>query len=151
MVYLKVEFKDKDCFTVIYYDEVSLSDEETILLFIKMISHHLEKVYHYIFSGSYRLLIYWKTRVVIMEFSQISPLGKVDFDVDLLLNSTVLFEFEDFYYLEGKKWFYQGKYYVDYDRLNDKFDLFEYGRLVYGEEAKKVMNNGRLFLPLLKS
>jgi hypothetical protein len=135
---LKVEFSDLDHFVVTYYDEVCLMNEEAVLLFIKMIGKHLEKVYHYTFIGSYHLLVYWKEKVTILEFEHLSSLGKVDFDVELLLNSSILYEFEDSSYLPGKKWYYQGKYYVNFDDLEDRIDLFEQGKLVYGKKAKEV-------------
>ena len=113
-------------------------NEEAVLLFIKMIGKHLEKVYHYTFIGSYHLLVYWKEKVTILEFEHLSSLGKVDFDVELLLNSSILYEFEDSSYLPGKKWYYQGKYYVNFDDLEDRIDLFEQGKLVYGKKAKEV-------------
>ena len=133
MIDLKVEFSDLDHFVITYYDEVRLMNEEAVLLFIKMIGKHLEKVYHCTFTGSYHLLVYWKEKVTILEFEHLSSLGKVDFDVELLLNSIFLYEFEDSSYLSGKKW-----YYVNFDDLEDRVDLFEHGKLVYGKKAKEV-------------
>ena len=139
---MKVEFCDLDHFVVTYYGEVCFFNEETTLLFIKMIGRHLERVYHYTFIGSYHLLVYWKEKVAILEFEHLSSIGKVDFDVELLLNSTFLYEFEDSSYYLGKKWYYQGKYYVNFDEIEDKIDLFEQGKLVYGNKAKEVSEHG---------
>ena len=119
---MKVEFCDLDHFVVTYYGEVCFFNEEAVLLFIKMIGRHLERVYHYTFIGSYHLLVYWKEKVAILEFEHLSSIGKVDFDVELLLNSTFLYEFEDSSYYLGKKWYYQGKYYVNFDEIEDKID-----------------------------
>ena len=139
---MKVEFCDLDHFVVTYYGEVCFFNEEAVLLFIKMIGRHLERVYHYTFIGSYHLLVYWKEKVAILEFEHLSSIGKVDFDVELLLNSTFLYEFEDSSYYLGKKWYYQGKYCVNFDEIEDKIDLFEHGKLVYGKRAKEVTEHG---------
>ena len=139
---MKVEFCDLDHFVVTYYGEVCFFNEEAVLLFIKMIGRHLERVYHYTFIGSYHLLVYWKEKVAILEFEHFSSIGEVDFDVELLLNRTFLYEFEDSSYYLGKKWYYQGKYYVNFDEIEDKIDLFEQGKLVYGNKAKEVSEHG---------
>ena len=62
---MKVEFSDLDHFVITYYDEVRLMNEEAVLLFLKMIGKHLEKVYPYTFIGSYPLFVYWTEKVTI--------------------------------------------------------------------------------------
>ena len=141
---MKIDFVDDDNLIVYYISEDSFDNEEYIQLFIKMLDRKLRKFYDYDFRGYYDVGIHRNGNITILEFERESDYGKADFDITVYLNSTVLFEFEDDDYYKGNKLFFKNKYYVNSSKVDDRLDLFEFGNIVYGKEAIKVLDQGIL-------
>lgn len=142
---MKVDFIDEEHF-IIYYVCENIPDktEEELRIFFKMINQKLQKQYHYEFQGFYNVNIYCNDHIFVMEFENLDDFGRADFNITMLLNSVLLFEFDDSDMISGEKIYYNQKYYVELDKMKDDIHLFEYGNIVYGEEVKKILSNGIL-------
>ena len=80
-----------------------------------------------------------------MNFENIDDYGKADFNITMVLNSTMLCEFDDFELFSGNKVYYNDRFYVELDDVVDDIRLFEYGNIIYGDEVDKIRNRGILF------
>jgi len=140
---LKISFINDLDFIVIYHGDISYKEDE-VLAFFKLIGKKLKTIYNYVFLGSYQVNIYQKDSFLILNFVNISNRGKIDFDVTLFTNSILLYEFYDFDYVKSEKIFYDGKYYVELDKVIEKFDFLEMGNIIYGSEVEIILRNGRL-------
>ena len=143
MINLKITFINDLDFTVIYHGAINYTEDE-ILSFFKLIGKKLKIIYNYLFLGSYKVNIYEKDSFLILNFINTCSRGKIDFDVTLFTNSVLLYEFYDFDYVSSEKIFYDGKYYVELDKVIDKFNFLEMGNIVYGEEVEIILRNGRI-------
>ena len=80
----------------------------------------------------------------ILEFENLDDYGRSDFNITMLLNSVLLYEFEDEDIFKGEKVYYKDKFYVEIvDMIND-VHLFEYGNVIYGRGVDEILNNGIL-------
>ncbi len=141
---MKVDFIEDEHFIIYDFDEQKPQTEEELQVFFKMLNKHLLKQYHYEFHGFYNVTIYCSNHIFIMDFENIDDFGRADFNITMLLNSTLLFEFEDSDIVPGKKIYYDNKYYVELENMQDDIHLFEYGNIIYGDQVKKILNQGML-------
>lgn len=139
---MKIDFIDDDNLIVYYISDESFDNEKYIQLFIKMLDKKLRKQYDYDFRGYYNVDIYRSGNTNILEFERESDYGKADFDITVYLNSTILFEFEDEDYYKGNKLFFNNKYYVSSDMVDERIDLFEFGDIIYGKDALHIVDCG---------
>ena len=143
--YIKIDFKDEDSFVVYYITEKVYENEEDFKNMFKYINKYLEDKYDYSFSGFYNVYIYYNKGIYILEFEYDSPYGNSDFNVTLLLNTVILYEYDDISLIDNQKIYYDDKFYTEIENIINDIRLFEYGRIVYGKEANKVLNKGILF------
>lgn len=140
--YLKVDFVNEDQFTIYCIYEERIDDEYTIKNFFRFLSKRLITGYDYEFSGYYDVNIYKNGNAIILEFEREDDFGRADFNITMLLNSTVLYEFENDDLVNCNKIYYKYKYYCDINHVVDRIDLFEFGNLIYGIKAEEVLNRG---------
>ena len=80
-----------------------------------------------------------------LEFENIDDYGSSDFDITMLLNSILLYEFEDSDMVKGDKIYYRGKFYIEVSTvMDDDIHFFEYGNIVYGKQVDEILSHGIL-------
>ncbi len=141
---MKVDFIEEEHFIIYYLCEEKPQTEEELKIFFKMINQQLLKQFHYEFHGFYNVTIYCNDSVFVMEFENIDDFGRADFNITMLLNSILLFEFDDSDMIPGDKIYYDEKYYIELEKMQTDIHLFEYGNIIYGDQVKKILNQGVL-------
>lgn len=141
---IKIEFKDEDTFTIYYISENLFKTEEEFKNFFKLLNHELYTRYDYEFHGYYDVTIYHNSDIYVLDFNFVDDFGRCDFNITMLLNSTILYEFLDNDLVSSQKIYYKEKYYIEIYNIISDIRLFEYGRVVYGDEVDKILNSGIL-------
>lgn len=134
-------------FIVYYIGEDTFQTEEELKILFKMISRQLKRLYDYKLKGFYDVTIYCSGNVLVMEFENIDDYGRngeADFNITMLLNSILLYEFEDSDIILEEKIYYDYKYYVELEKMDMDIHLFEYGNIVYGKKVETILNEGIL-------
>ena len=141
---LKIEFNDLDCFTVFYITDDIFSTEDEYKVLFKYLNDVLYKRYNYSLHGFYDVTIYFYKEIYVLDFELIDDYGRKDFNVTLFLNSNMLYEFEDISLIDKEKIYYDNKFYVELDNMLSDIRLYEYGKIVYGKDVDKILNEGIL-------
>lgn len=141
---IKVEFKDEESFTIFYITDEVFETEEEFKLFFKYLDNILKNRYNYELNGFYDVFIYFSDNLYILDFIYIDDFGNKDFNVTMYLNTTILYEFYDSDLISCKKIYYNNKYYTEIANMINDIRLFEYGNIIYGKEAEKIINRGLL-------
>lgn len=141
---MKVDFIDKSHFIIYYLSSDIFRTEDELKALFKLLNYDLSNKYNYRFHGFYNVTIFCSNGMYVLEFENIDDYGKGDFNITMLLNSVLLYEFEDSDIISGDKLFYNNKFYIEVDSFLDDIHLFEYGNIVYGERVNEILNNGIL-------
>lgn len=141
---MKVDFIDNDNFIIYYLTDENFRTEEEMKTFFKLLNYDLKKQYNYEFHGFYDVKIFCKAGIYILEFESIDEYSRSDFNITILLNSIILYEFEDSDLFNEEKIYYKEKYYIEIDNVVDDIHLFEYGNVIYGKKIDEILNNGIL-------
>lgn len=141
---MKADFLDDDHFIVYYLTEEKFRTEDEIKIFFKLLNSDLKKMYNYEFHGFYDVDIFCSDGIYVLEFKNIDDYGRSDFNITMLLNTVLLYEFEDEDIFNGEKIYYRGKFYIELVDMVDDIHLFEYGNVVYGKRVNEILNNGIL-------
>ena len=139
---IKISFKDDDTFTIFYLTEKEYLEEADFKELFKTFNIKLISKYDYRFHGFYEVNIYHNKGIYIFDFEFIETYPENDFDVTLVLDSDILYEFEDSDLVDGKKIYYKDKYYVEIGKMIDNIKLFEYGNIIYNEYVNKILKLG---------
>ena len=68
------------------------------------------------------------------------------YDLKLIIfdNSDIYLEFDDLYDFELKNiMYYDNHFYLNLNSIDDDFKVYEFSRLVYGDELLKIKDNGK--------
>ena len=141
---MKVDFIDNNHFIIYYLFDESYRTEEDLKALFKLLNCDLSCKYSYRFHGFYNVTIFCSNGIYIFEFENIDDYGRGDFNITMLLNSVLLYEFDDLDIIKGDKLFYKNKFYVEIDSFLEDIHLFEYGNIVYGDRVNEILNNGIL-------
>ncbi len=141
---LKIEFIEDEKFIIDYYSEEKLQSEEELKIFFKRLNTILQKKYSYELRGFYNVTIYCEEPIYVMIFENIDDFGRADFNITMLLNSVLLFEFAEEDMILGTKIYYQEKYYVELDQVKENPYLFEYGTVIFGDKVEEILARGVL-------
>lgn len=141
---MKVDFVNDEHFIIYYLSNDKIRTEEEMKKFFKLLNYDLKHQYHYEFRGFYNVTIFCCDGFYVLDFESIDDYGSADFNITMLLNSVILYEFIDSDIIVGEKVYYQGKFYIEAVNMLEDIHLFEYGNLVYGERVEEVLNNGVL-------
>lgn len=139
---MKVDFIDSEHFTVYYICSSKLRTEEDLKCFLKMFNNYLKQKYNYVFKGYYNVNIYNNSDMYVLVFNNIDDYGIADFNINMSLSAPILYEFTDSDIIDGRKIYYDGKFYVEIDRFISDIHLFEYGNVIVGDYVNKIINNG---------
>ena len=141
---LKVEFIDDDSFTIYYITSDILENEDDYRILFKYLNDELYKRYNYSLAGFYDATIYVNNQVYILVFDRLDYYDRRDFNITILLNSIILYRFEDIDLIPNDKIYYRGYFYTEIDNIVGDIRLFEYGDIIYGKDTKEVLNRGIL-------
>lgn len=141
---MKVDFIDDEHFIIYYLSNDKIRTEEEMKGFFKLLNYDLKHRYHYEFRGFYNVTIFCCDGLYVLDFESVDDYGSADFNITMLLNSVLLYEFEDSDIIVGEKVYYQGKFYVEAIDMIENVHFFEYGNVVYGKRVEKILNNGIL-------
>lgn len=141
---MKVDFINDDHFIIYYLTEEKFRTEDEMKVFFKLLNYDLKKYYNYEFNGFYNVDIFWIDGIYVLDFENTSDYGRCDFNITMLLNSVLLYEFDDDDIITNNKVYYQDKFYVELSDVINNINLFEYGNIVFGKRVEEVLNNGIL-------
>ena len=141
---MKVNFIDDNHLIIYYLSSDKFRTEEEMKAFFKLLNYDLKRLYHYEFHGFYNVNIFCCEGLYILEFDNIDDYGRADFNITMLLNAVILYEFDDSDIVSGEKIYYQKKFYVEAIDMMDDIHTFEYGNLIYGTKVEEILNNGIL-------
>lgn len=141
---MKVDFIDNNNFIIYYLSDDKFRTEDEIKIFFKLLNQELKHQHNYEFHGFYDVNIYSSDGIYVLEFENIDNYGQSDFNITMLLNTILLYEFEDEDIIKGDKIYYKEKFYVEIANIIDDIHLFEYGNIVYGKQVNDILNNGIL-------
>ena len=141
---MKIEFIDDEHFIIYYLSYEKFRTEEEMKSFFKLLNYDLKHQCHYQFHGFYNVNIFWCEGLYVLDFEYVDDFGNSDFNITMLLNSVLFYEFEDSDIITGEKIYYQGKFYVEVVDVLDDVNLFEYGTIVYGKKVEEILSNGVL-------
>ena len=127
-----------------YLSNEKFRTEDEMKAFFKLINYDLKKQYDYEFHGFYDVDIFCIEGLYVLEFENIDDYGRSDFNITMLLNTVLLYEFEDEDIYKGEKIYYQDKFYIEPFDIIDDIHLFEYGNIIYGKQVDDILNNGIL-------
>lgn len=141
---MKVDFIDDEHFIIYYLSYDSFRTESEMKTFFKLLNRDLKSKFHYEFHGFYNVNIFCCPGFYVLEFVNMDDFGSSDFNITMLLNSVLLYEFEDSDMINGEKIYYQNKYYVEIEEVKDDIHLFEYGNIIYGTKVDQILSQGIL-------
>lgn len=141
---MKVDFIDDDHFIIYYLSKECFKTEEELKSFFKLLNHELKHQYRYEFHGFYNVNIFLCKGLYVLEFENIDDFGSADFNITMLLNSVLLYEFEDSDMFSGEKIYCNGKFYLEVMDVIDDIHLFEYGNIIYGKRVEEILSEGIL-------
>lgn len=133
---------------IIYVLENNLDDINIKDYVKKIILKVKDKLVRYI-SGFYEVDVYSNNFYgIIIEMFKKNDFDFfkdfIELDINIDENSTMYFEFDDYFVILNKKdiYFYDNKYYVNIDKLNSKelLKMSEYGKIVYGSKLNEIEN-----------
>lgn len=141
---MKVDFINDEHFIIYYLSSDKFRTEEDMKSFFKLLNYDLKHQYHYEFHGFYNVTIFCCEGIYVLDFESIDDYGSADFNITMLLNSVLLYEFDDSDIIAGEKIYYRGKFYVEAIDMVDDVHFFEYGNLVFGKRVEEILNHGIL-------
>lgn len=141
---MKVDFIDDDHLVIYYLTSDNFRTEEEMKAFFKLLNYDLKHRYRYEFHGFYNVTIFCCEGLYVLDFENIDDYGSADFNITMLLNSVLLYEFDNSEIISGEKVYYQKKFYVEAIDMVDDIHLFEYGNIIYGKKVDEILNNGIL-------
>lgn len=141
---MKVDFIDDNRFIIYYLSDEKFRTEDEMKTFFKLLNYDLKNQYNYEFQGFYDVNIFSSVGIYVLEFENIDDYGRSDFNITMLLNTVLLYEFDDEDIYKGEKIYYKGKYYIELIDMVEDIHLFEYGNIIYGKEVDEILNNGIL-------
>lgn len=131
---MKITFYNKEHFLI--YDFQPLNKEK-IKIQISNLMVQLMKRYHEKPTGIYQVTIRSEPFITIYEFEKImdSFLEEMELKI-VLLKKDILYEFEDFYYIQDEKevFYYQNKFYKKKIKLSE----IEYCNYIFGQDKEKI-------------
>ncbi len=139
MISLRVEFLENDSILVQMTSSIDIKNRTNLGVMLKEIGIYLKNKYHYLLDGIYDVEVYQCADFFIFEIEKVGDYSTIDFNITFHPNSHMLLEFEDENYVLGKKYYLEGKYYIDFNLASIYFDCFEFGNVIYKEEVESIL------------
>lgn len=141
---MKVEVLDDDRIIVYYsmiIDDIDNYSTLDIKTFIKCLILRLRKKYHFNLHGYYYLDVYIN-KIMILDFQMIDEYDdEIDLNIRIHLNSDIMVKFDDYFLIDGDKYYYLNSYYMDIS-LVDVSKYIEFIDFIFLDDVRKVKNEG---------
>ena len=127
-------------------NDIGIYDKEYILKYIKDVLKKVNNRYQLNLSGFYKVKSYFNDKVGmflnIIKIDDNDFNNDIDYRIILFQNEKFLFETEDYDIIKNipNKKYYNNMFYVDIDFLDNISILMDRGRVVYGDEVKKILH-----------
>lgn len=149
---MKIELVSKDSFNIFinigYFKEVKFNDKDNI---IDIVKDFILKMRHKLkMSGFYKVKVYVNKKVGmfldIIKIEDIEFSNNIDLRVIVCLNEDIYFETDDYYILPNdiKMRYFHGKYYVNVNDVDNIYNILEFGRFIYGNQLKDIINKSKI-------
>lgn len=150
---MKVEQLNEDCIDVFLnkynFSTIDIENKESLLKLIKDIIIKLDTRYKLDLCGFFKIKVYPNSKVGVFlniikiddnEFS-----NEADFRIIIYPNEKFFFETEDYEILPKKinKRFYNGKFYIDIDEIDNLENIIDMGRIIYDGEVKDMLKSSQ--------
>ena len=151
---MKIEIlndEDIDVFINRYYFlDSELKDSDSLLLTIRDIILKIDNRYHLNLSGFYKIKAYvnYKTgaflNIVKIDDNDFS--NDVDFRIIIYKNEKFLLESDEYDIFDKsiEKRFYNNKFYIDVEDVDDCSKYLDMAKVVYGDDARGVILRGKI-------
>lgn len=141
---MKIEYVSNDEF-IIYLNKLYYTfDKSTIESILTKIIKRLKKMYNTQVFSTFNVECYTnKSYGVILKINrEYDPFNlyskKTNLNVKFYDNSVFLYEIDN-YFIEGKKYIYKNKIYIDTDNVDDILEHIN--SIIYGDLVLKIINN----------
>ncbi len=131
------------------FNDISCYDKDTILNCIKEFLLKINHRYKLNLSGFYKIKAYFNIKIGLFlnvikiddnEFS-----NEADFRIILFQNEKFLFETEEYDFIKNTPniRYYNNKFYVDIEQIDNINKLIDMGRIIYGDDAKEILMSAK--------
>ena len=149
---MKIELVSKDSFNIFinrgYFKNVKFNDKDNI---IDIVKDFILKIKNKLkMSGFYKVKVYVNEEVGmfldIIKIEDIEFSNNIDLRIIVCLNEDIYFETDDYYILPNdiKVRYFLGKYYVNVNEVDNIYDILEFGRFIYGNKLKDIINKSKV-------
>ena len=135
-----------------YFASLDWNNKEEITKNVKNLILKLNRIYHLELSGFYKMTIYLNQKVGMMiELYKLEDFGieikTIDLRITIYLNSEIWVAVKDWEIIKESSqiYYYDDYYYSDIANFKDEklLEITEWGNFIYGDEIKKVKQNGK--------
>lgn len=141
---MKIEYVSNDEF-IIYLNKLYYTfDKSTIESILTKILKRLKKIYNIEVFSTFNVECYVNNNygVILKINREYDPFNlyskKTNLNVKFNDNSVFLYEIDN-YFIDGKKYIYKNKIYIDTDNVDDILEHIN--NIVYGDKALRIMNS----------
>lgn len=132
------------------FKDTPIYGKEDILELIKEYLFIINKRYRLNLSGFYKVKSYYNKKVgLYLNITKIDDnefSSEADFRIILFQNEKFLFEVEDYDLIKDIKLkrYYNSMFYVDVDDIDNFDNLIDMGRIICGDEIRKILEYGKI-------
>ena len=135
-----------------YFASLDCNNKEEITKNVKQLVIKLNQIYRLNLSGFYKMNLYLNKRIGMMiELYKLEDFGieikTIDLRITIYLNSEIWVMVKDWEIIKesAQIYYYDGYYYSDIANFKDEklLEITEWGNFIYGDEIKKVKQNGK--------
>jgi len=149
---MKIELVSKDSFCIFinsgYFKGIKFNDKDNI---VEVVRNFILRMRHKLkMSGFYKVKVYVNKKLGmfldIIKIEDIEFSNNIDLRVIVCLNEDIFFETDDYYILPSnvKMRYFHGKYYVNINEIDDIYNILEFGRFVYGNQLKDIIDKSKI-------
>ncbi len=153
---MKVEVINDDDFDVFIncynFKDIHIFVKDDILALIKDYIIIINKRYRLNLSGFYKVKSYYNKKIGlflnIIKIDDNDFSDEADFRIILFENEKFLFEVEDYDLVKDikNKVYYNDMFYVDVNDISSLNNLIDMGRIIYGDDVKKILFLGKMIV-----
>lgn len=150
---MRVEKISEDLYNIfinkLYFKDIDLTNKIELISIIKELLNKIETRYRLNLNGFYKIKVYPKKEIGVYlnvikiddnEFS-----SGADFRIVIYQNEKFFLETDNYEILDKNKMkmYYDNKFYIDIDDIKDINSIIDMGNIIYGKEAKTMLNESK--------
>ncbi len=152
MIDLKIEMLNEEDMNVFvnqfYFDDFYMKDKDDLLMIIRDIILKIDRRYHLNLSGFYKIKAYVNQKIGaflnLIKIDDNEFTNEVDFRIIIYKNEKFLLETEEYNLCkEATNRYYNGKFYIDIDEIDNCNKYLDMATIIYGDDVKKIMARGK--------